>query len=373
MSARFLDGEGVWTSDKIREVKKEFRSEYPSWLPLADANGVFEANPGLIWRKVYSYNRPEISVEKVAEILDEFERVGLVVTWKKSSQGRKDSKKYEKRYAYFVGIESRLPPKTHRKRYKTLGVKPPASLWRESTTTPDKIHPELELELEIEPEKELEQEPDVEGKVRLEKELEKISLTILGIDTFVPDFAKEKLKLYAEVYGKLEVIEAFQNWAESRRGEQIQYPASEFLKVASGLLQGIITGRSNPEVDDLAITLHGMESSAPAATSKELAVLGAFLKEGYTAEEIRAAYLAHLGTLDDYGVKKAIKTFCDGAGRLLLLSNRRAAVKEAEVRAEIEQARVRAQEEVAKEAASGNRTGEEEAEMEAAREFLERQ
>jgi hypothetical protein len=44
MNKRILDGTGEWKSDKIARIQPEWtRSEYANWIPLALANGVFEA------------------------------------------------------------------------------------------------------------------------------------------------------------------------------------------------------------------------------------------------------------------------------------------------------------------------------------------
>jgi hypothetical protein len=45
MPKRVIDGEGLWHSDKLALVEPpSFRAEYACLLPLALANGVFEAN-----------------------------------------------------------------------------------------------------------------------------------------------------------------------------------------------------------------------------------------------------------------------------------------------------------------------------------------
>jgi hypothetical protein len=82
MPKRVLDGEALWRSDKLARVQPaSFRAEFANLLPLALANGVFEANARRVWSTVYSYNRPEVTVEGVEQILAEFERVGLLLRW----------------------------------------------------------------------------------------------------------------------------------------------------------------------------------------------------------------------------------------------------------------------------------------------------
>lgn len=119
MPKRVIDGEGLWRSDKLSRVEPlSFRPEYAYLLPLALANGVFEANPLRIWANVYSYNRPDVDVKQVEKILDEFERVKLLFRW---THGRKT-------WGYFVGIEKpgRLPPPSRLKNsHEILGPEPP--------------------------------------------------------------------------------------------------------------------------------------------------------------------------------------------------------------------------------------------------------
>jgi hypothetical protein len=78
MNKRILDGTGVWKSDRIARIQPEWiRAEYANWIPLALANGRFEADARRIWATVYSYNRPDISLDDAEEIRREFCRVGL--------------------------------------------------------------------------------------------------------------------------------------------------------------------------------------------------------------------------------------------------------------------------------------------------------
>jgi hypothetical protein len=124
MPKRVIDGEGLWRSDKLARIQAPWiKAEYANLLPLAHANGSFEANPRRIWSTVYSYNRPEITVEQVEQILVEFERVKLLFRWIDGPTG--------KQWAYFIGIEKpgRLPPPSRlRQRHEVLGAEPPKDL-----------------------------------------------------------------------------------------------------------------------------------------------------------------------------------------------------------------------------------------------------
>ncbi len=119
MPKRVLDGEGVWRSDKLARVKPLWvRAEYANLLPLALANGVFEANPRRVWVQVYAYNRPDVKLKEVEMILDALSHVGLLFRWA-DAQG--------KVWAYWIGIDKpgRLPGKSRRGRNEVVGPDPP--------------------------------------------------------------------------------------------------------------------------------------------------------------------------------------------------------------------------------------------------------
>jgi hypothetical protein len=80
--------DGVWLSSKLASVQpQEWRPEYV-WLLIGSfVDGTFEADPARIWARAYAYSRPDWSAEKVAKLLDEFERVGLLQRTK-DEQGR---------------------------------------------------------------------------------------------------------------------------------------------------------------------------------------------------------------------------------------------------------------------------------------------
>jgi hypothetical protein len=67
---------------------------------------------------VYAYNRPEITVETVPQVLDEFERVKLLFRWTDSA-GRQ--------WGYWVGIDKpgRLPGKSRQGKNEAIGAELP--------------------------------------------------------------------------------------------------------------------------------------------------------------------------------------------------------------------------------------------------------
>jgi hypothetical protein len=126
MYKRVLDGTGVWKSDKIARIEPEWmRAEYANWIPLALANGAFEADTRRIWATIYSYNRPDISFDDAEEVKREFCRVGLLFLWPDQASG--------KIWGYFTGIEKpgRLPARSRLdKKHEPIGPTPPANALR---------------------------------------------------------------------------------------------------------------------------------------------------------------------------------------------------------------------------------------------------
>ena len=95
MPKRIIDGEGVWRSQKLRQVELKYRSEYANLLPLAEDRGSFEYDPASIWADVYACSRPDITQDDVTKILAEFERVKLLYRWEQDG----------KTWGFWVGID----------------------------------------------------------------------------------------------------------------------------------------------------------------------------------------------------------------------------------------------------------------------------
>jgi hypothetical protein len=126
VNKRILDGGGLWKSDKLARMQPEWmRAEYANWIPLALANGVFEADTRRIWAMAYSYNRPDISFDDAEDIKRELCRVGLLFLWFDDGTG--------KVWGYFTGIEKpgRLPSKSRLdKKHEPIGPTPAPDAFR---------------------------------------------------------------------------------------------------------------------------------------------------------------------------------------------------------------------------------------------------
>lgn len=108
MPKRVIDGEGLWLSNKLRQVPEQYRAEYANLIPLALANGTFECDPRKVWARVYIYNRPSVTLQVVEELLDSFERAKMLFRWQAEDGAI---------WGYWVGIDKpgRLPSGTDQK------------------------------------------------------------------------------------------------------------------------------------------------------------------------------------------------------------------------------------------------------------------
>jgi hypothetical protein len=113
------------------------------------------------------------------------------------------------------------------------------------------------------------------------------------------------------------VIEAFETWANTRRGEEVRYPLSEFLKVSSAYLGGIIDPTENDELEDLLADLY--KAGSRAFTGKYMFIIRDLMKK-HGRDEVLAAYNEFLDPLDDFSRARAIQNFCEGGASAVIRS-----------------------------------------------------
>lgn len=110
MPKRMIDGDAMWSSDRLARCELFARREFAWLFPISDPNGSFELKPRAIWGKVAAI-RDDLTIEVLGKIFAEYERVKLLFVWEESG----------KRYAHWVGSDKpgRLPPPSHRKYERT--------------------------------------------------------------------------------------------------------------------------------------------------------------------------------------------------------------------------------------------------------------
>ena len=112
MPKRVIDFDAMWASDKIAACAEWAQAEYAWLYGLADASGCFElTNLRVIWGRV-SAIRKNLTLERLAEIIEEFHARGLLFTWEENG----------KRYGHWTGsdVPGRLPAPSWRARLERL-------------------------------------------------------------------------------------------------------------------------------------------------------------------------------------------------------------------------------------------------------------
>lgn len=104
-----FNGDKAWRSDKLKQLPEPLASEYAWMYPIALADGTFEADPHKVWSDAYSYNRKGFSPKKIAKILDDFEKFGLLQRTK-GADG--------KIWGFWVGSEAELPHESDTRKFK---------------------------------------------------------------------------------------------------------------------------------------------------------------------------------------------------------------------------------------------------------------
>lgn len=321
MPKRIIDGEALWGSSKVRKLKEEYRLHYANWIPMAEANGVFEANPEFIRSKVYGFLIPTIKTHKIQKILNAFVKAGLVKTFYCD----------EKTWGYFVGINKsgRLPSTTHLNRYKNLPPNPPCEFIRDNSgtspadvgTSPADLRTTAEgfgsgsgsgsglgigsgmgfgLELE-----------EQEQNMSLKKQITETSIRFFGTSIPPNDGGWTTLKPLASVYTPDAVADKFTEWAQSRIESKPRYPLTEFLREANDLLHGSLVLSSAPDGKELLQKIAFISQGTVVPDTKQSLIIVGWLQD-YESIEILAAFRSFYNDLnqaDDRQMKFAIRDF----------------------------------------------------------------
>lgn len=121
MPKRVIDFDAMWASDKIAACAEWAQAEYAWLYGMADCAGCFElTNLRVIWGRVAAIRR-SFSMERLEQVLDEFQDKGLLFVWDESG----------KRYGHWTGsdVPGRLPPPSWRNRLERLAPAVPQELF----------------------------------------------------------------------------------------------------------------------------------------------------------------------------------------------------------------------------------------------------
>lgn len=346
MGARLID-DAIYTSNKLKRVPSHFRAEYANLIPLAEANGSFECEAELIWSKVYSFNRTEVTPDIVEEILTEFEKADML---KRYAVGGKI-------YGYWIGIEKpgRLPAPSVRDKYVNLppeqpfAPKPPSSEGFDEGYGSVAATPVTSYSQNV-PSEGTKRERNT-GNLAIEHELENRCRSVSVLPEERKTFAKE-LKAAVKQYGHDEVLDAFDLWLEANSNFVGRKPISTFLRGLSGIIS------ATPAVKVSSPALSKVESSIALLTDNlvffgthQKPVLAALIKE-YGEEEVLDAFSDfwnNFNSLSEGDIRWAAKNFLEQAA--LRIQTQRAKQKqreekEATLAASLENARHQAEKEL---------------------------
>ena len=301
MPKRIVDGEALWRSKKLKSVKKEYRAEYANLIPLAEANGSFDADPERVWADVYSFNRPDVDVKTVVRILDEFEKAEMLQRWEEKG----------KTWGYWNGINKsgRLPVEAHLERYKHLPPDCPGlsrTVPEEAGIIPKGLGSGSGIGI------------GVVKDVNLVKELPRLCRQILGIRPERADFQVwGEIKELAKAYGSRPVMDAFEEWANANRGKAMAYPVSEFVRMADGLLGGIIELKKSPALQALLDQIAVESSNDIVFSPEQIPVISKLFTE-HGQDLVLAAFRDFYSRIeDDFSRKRAAKDFTEKAGQFI--------------------------------------------------------
>lgn len=160
----------------------------------------------------------------------------------------------------------------------------------------------------------------------IKKKIRKTCLLVLG-HTPEPeqwDVWNQVMQL-AEVFGERKLQEAFDEWADTRKGDQFKKgPLTEFLKVAPGLCTGIIQLKPKGDLFALLNDLAGVADNRVLFNREQQAAIGRLMAD-HSPADIKAAFQEFWGNIsgDDFLVRQAAKTFTEAAEQLLFVRAKR--------------------------------------------------
>lgn len=323
MPKRLIDGEAIWASQKLKKVSVKYRGHFQAILPLAEANGVFEADPELVWSRVFSFNRPDVVVEDVIQFMDEFENAGMIFRWQQD----------DKTYAIFNGINKtgRLPVESHLKRYKNLPPNPPQNLSRIVPDSPGTC-PEGLVWFGKDMVRYGFDEPKEEN-MAIKARIKKLASTKLGWLGKINDWEAAELNQLALAYrGEQELVLKFYDWVEEENPVASENTIREFIKYAKDNIDNyretkdLVDERLNP----LLAKIVTISDQSPAGRSK---IAARNLLKIYSPEEIISAFLEDYANRDEFRSKFAVREFFElGGGEAVILSIRERRIKESAVK-----------------------------------------
>jgi hypothetical protein len=158
----------------------------------------------------------------------------------------------------------------------------------------------------------------------IQKKLRILCLKTLGCKPEPWDNIWDDVKELSEAFGERKVIEAFEEWAEVRKGEMIARPIQEFSRVAPGLCTGTIQLRPKGDLFALLNDLAAIGDNRVLFNREQQAAVGRLMTT-HSPADIKSAFQEFWGNIenDEFRVGQAAKTFTEAAEQLLAVQARR--------------------------------------------------
>jgi hypothetical protein len=156
------------------------------------------------------------------------------------------------------------------------------------------------------------------------KQIPIVCLKVLGLKAEPWDNVWSEVKDLVEAYGNDKVLDVFIDWAKSNIGETFNgNPVQAFLKIAPGMLMGVISTSTNPEIEDI-LDIVAMKSDNYLVFNKlELAEVVKMITE-YGKKEFLYFFEEFYNKIknDEYQLRFATKNFVE-KGPQILRANRK--------------------------------------------------
>ena len=158
----------------------------------------------------------------------------------------------------------------------------------------------------------------------IQKKLRVLCLKTLGCKAEPWDNVWDDVKELVEAFGERRVVEAFEEWAEVKKGELIARPIGDFSRVAAGICTGTVQLKPKGDLFALLNELAGVADNRVLFNREQQAAIGRLMSE-HSPADIKSAFQEFWGNIsgDDFQVRSAARTFTEAAEQLLSVQARR--------------------------------------------------
>ena len=158
----------------------------------------------------------------------------------------------------------------------------------------------------------------------IQKKLRVLCLKTLGCKAEPWDNVWDDVKELVEAFGERRVVEAFEEWAEVKKGELIARPIGDFSRVAAGICTGTVQLKPKGNLFQLLNDLAAIGGNQVLFNREQQAAIGRLMVD-HSPADIKAAFSEFWGNIsgDDFLVRQAAKTFTEAAEQLLVVRAKR--------------------------------------------------